>query len=113
MSEVAGRCLFRKVPVSWKSRKVEKVFFWEVYQVLNRLKVLILGGGIVGSNAAQMAAGMGADVTITDINLARLRFLSETLPKNVKTLWRIRNSRIRKELPDVDLVVGSVLIPRR
>ena len=49
--------------------------------------ILILGGGIVGSNAAQMAAGMGADVTITDINLARLRYLSETLPKNVKTLY--------------------------
>ena len=50
-------------------------------------KVLILGGGIVGSNAAQMAAGLGADVTIADINLSRLRYLSETLPKNVKTLY--------------------------
>ena len=57
-----------------------------------------------------MAAGMGADVTITDINLARLRYLSETLPKNVKTLYS-SELRIRKELPDVDLVVGSVLIP--
>ena len=57
-----------------------------------------------------MAAGMGADVTITDINLARLRYLSETLPKNVKTLYA-SELRIRKELPDVDLVVGSVLIP--
>ena len=73
-------------------------------------KVLILGGGVAGSNAAQMAAGMGADVTITDINLARLRYLSETLPKNVKTLYA-SELRIRKELPDVDLVVGSVLIP--
>ena len=53
---------------------------------------------------------MGADVTITDINLARLRYLSETLPKNVKTLYS-SELRIRKELPDVDLVVGSVLIP--
>ena len=53
---------------------------------------------------------MGADVTITDINLARLRYLSETLPKNVKTLYA-SELRIRKELPDVDLVVGSVLIP--
>ena len=50
------------------------------------------------------------DVTITDINLARLRYLSETLPKNVKTLYS-SELRIRKELPDVDLVVGSVLIP--
>ena len=59
---------------------------------------------------AQMAAGMGADVTITDLNLARLRYLSETLPKNVKTLYA-SELRIRKELPDVDLVIGSVLIP--
>lgn len=73
-------------------------------------KVLILGGGIVGSNAAQMAAGMGADVTVADINLSRLRYLSETLPKNVKTLYA-SELRIKKELPDVDLVIGSVLIP--
>ena len=73
-------------------------------------KVLILGGGIVGSNAAQMAAGLGADVTIADINLSRLRYLSETLPKNVKTLYA-SEVRLKKELPDVDLVVGSVLIP--
>ena len=72
-------------------------------------KVLILGGGIVGSNAAQMAAGMGADVTVADINLSRLRYLSETLPKNVKTLYA-SELRIKKELSDVDLVIGSVLI---
>lgn len=44
-------------------------------------RVLILGGGIVGTNAAQMAAGMGAEVMITDVNLPRLRYLSEVLPK--------------------------------
>lgn len=71
--------------------------------------MLILGGGIVGSNAAQMAAGLGADVTIADINLSRLRYLSETLPKNVKHYTP--GSEAEKELPDVDLVVGSVLIP--
>lgn len=47
-------------------------------------RVLILGGGVVGTNAAQMAAGMGAEVMITDVNLTRLRYLSEVLPKNVK-----------------------------
>lgn len=57
-----------------------------------------------------MAAGMGADVTVADINLSRLRYLSETLPKNVKTLYA-SELRIKKELPDVDLVIGSVLIP--
>lgn len=44
-------------------------------------RVLILGGGVVGTNAAQMAAGMGAEVMITDVNLPRLRYLSEVLPK--------------------------------
>ena len=57
-----------------------------------------------------MAAGMGADVTIADINLARLRYLSETLPPNVKTLYA-SELRLKMELPTVDLVIGSVLIP--
>ena len=53
---------------------------------------------------------MGADVTIADINLARLRYLSETLPPNVKTLYA-SELRLKMELPTVDLVIGSVLIP--
>ena len=57
-----------------------------------------------------MAAGMGAEVMITDINLARLRYLSEVLPKNVKTLYSSAHN-IRMELPTIDLVIGSVLIP--
>ena len=73
-------------------------------------KVLVLGGGIVGYNAAQMAAGMGADVLITDINLTRLRYLNETLPANVKTLYS-SSHQIENELSDVDLVIGSVLKP--
>ena len=66
--------------------------------------------GVVGSNAAQMAAGLGADVIIADINLPRLRYLSETLPANVKTLYSSMH-QIEKELKDVDLVIGSVLKP--
>lgn len=73
-------------------------------------RVLILGGGVVGTNAAQMAAGMGAEVMITDVNLTRLRYLSEVLPKNVKTLYSSLHN-IKMELPTVDLVIGSVLIP--
>lgn len=110
MSEVAGR-----MSVQEGARFLEKpqggrgILLGGVPGV-KPAKVLILGGGIVGSNAAQMAAGMGADVTITDINLTRLRYLSETLPKNVKTLYS-SGLRIQKELPDVDLVIGSVLVP--
>lgn len=73
-------------------------------------KVLILGAGIVGTNAAYMAAGLGADVTIMDISLPRLRQLAEILPANVKTLYS-SDYNIRQELPTTDLVIGSVLIP--
>ena len=73
-------------------------------------KVLVLGGGVVGHNAALMAAGLGADVTIADISLPRLRYLSETMPKNVKTLFSSTHT-IEQELPTTDLVIGAVLIP--
>ena len=72
--------------------------------------VLVLGGGIVGTNAALIAAGFGADVTLCDISLPRLRYLSETMPKNVKTLYSSRYN-IEQELPTTDLVIGAVLIP--
>lgn len=73
-------------------------------------KVLVLGGGVVGTNAALIAAGTGADVTICDISLPRLRQLSEFLPKNVKTLFSSTHN-IEKELPYTDIVIGAVLIP--
>lgn len=73
-------------------------------------KVLVLGGGIVGTNAALIAAGFGADVTLCDISLPRLRYLSETMPQNVKTLYSSRYN-IEQELPTTDLVIGAVLIP--
>lgn len=73
-------------------------------------KVLVLGGGIVGTNAARIAAGFGADVTLCDISLPRLRYLDETMPKNVKTLFSSRYN-IEQELPTTDLVIGAVLIP--
>lgn len=73
-------------------------------------KVLILGAGVVGRNAALMAAGLGADVTVADISLPVLRHVSETMPKNVKTMYSSRHN-IEQELPTTDLVVGSVLIP--
>lgn len=73
-------------------------------------KVLVLGGGIVGSNAALMAAGLGADVVIADISIDQLRYLADIMPKNVKTLYSSTHN-IEQELPTTDLVIGSVLIP--
>ena len=73
-------------------------------------KVLVLGGGTVGEAAARMAAGMGAEVTITDISLPRLRQLGMELPVNVHTLYSSEYT-IRKLLPETDVVIGSVLVP--
>ena len=73
-------------------------------------KVLILGAGVVGINAAKMAAGLGARVAMMDINLSRLRYLDDTMPANVNLLFSTRYA-IRKQLEDADLVIGAVLIP--
>jgi alanine dehydrogenase len=75
-------------------------------------KVLILGGGIVGTQAAKMAAGLGAQVTIMDISLPRLRYLSDMMPPNVTTMYS-NEYNIRRLIPTQDLVVGAVLIPGR
>ena len=73
-------------------------------------KVLIIGGGVVGTNAAKMAAGLGADVTIMDISLARLRYLDDVMPANVSTLMS-NQYNIQEAIKDHDLIVGAVLIP--
>lgn len=110
MSEVAGR-----MSIQEGARFLEKphggmgVLLGGVPGV-KPAKVLILGAGVVGRNAALMASGMGADVTIADISLPTLRHVAEVMPKNVKTLFSSRHN-IEAELPDTDLVIGSVLIP--
>ncbi|MDE6277156.1 MAG: alanine dehydrogenase [Muribaculaceae bacterium] len=110
MSEVAGR-----MSVQEGARFLEKpqggrgILLGGVPGV-KPAKVLILGAGVVGRNAALMAAGLGADVTITDISLPTLRHLAEVMPANVKTLFSSRHN-IEQELPSTDLVIGSVLIP--
>ncbi len=73
-------------------------------------KVLIIGGGVVGTQAARMAAGLGADVTILDINLDRMRYLDEILPANCRTVYSTPHA-VREYLPETDLVVGAILIP--
>jgi alanine dehydrogenase len=72
--------------------------------------VVILGAGIVGTNAAKVAAGLGADVVLMDINLERLRYLDDVMPKNVKTIFSDSHT-VREHLISADLVVGAVLIP--
>ena len=72
--------------------------------------VLILGGGVVGTNAARIAAGMGANVTIMDINLDRLRYLDEIMPANVTTIYSDPHA-VESYAADADLIIGAVLIP--
>ncbi|MCH5238903.1 MAG: alanine dehydrogenase [Muribaculaceae bacterium] len=110
MSEVAGR-----MSIQEGARFLEKpqggrgVLLGGVPGV-KPAKVLVLGAGVVGRNAALMAAGLGADVTICDISLPTLRHCADVMPKNVKTLFSNRHN-IEKELPETDLVVSSVLVP--
>lgn len=73
-------------------------------------RVLVLGGGIVGTQAAKMAAGLGAKVTILDVSLKRLRYLSDIMPANVTTMMS-NEYNIRNLIKDHDLIVGAVLIP--
>src|SRR5690606_27397745 len=72
--------------------------------------ILILGGGVVGKNAARIAAGLQASVVIMDISVDRLRYLEDIMPANVNTLYSDRHN-IREQLRLADLVIGSVLIP--
>lgn len=72
--------------------------------------VLIIGGGVVGTSAAKIAAGLGANVFILDIDLDRLRYLDDVMPANVTTLYSTPEA-IRRHLAEADLVVGAVLVP--
>jgi alanine dehydrogenase len=110
MSEVAGRMAIQEgAKYLEKPLKGRGILLGGVPGV-KPAKVLILGGGVVGTNAAKIAAGMGADVTIADVNLNRLRYLDDVMPKNVHTL--VSNEyTIRELVKDHDLIVGGVLIP--
>jgi alanine dehydrogenase len=110
MSEVAGR-----MSVLEGAKYLEK-FFGGRGVLLGGVpgvapgKVVVLGGGIVGSNAARMAAGLGARVVILDVSLNRLRYLADVMPANVTTLYSNRYN-ILEQIADADIVVGAVLLP--
>jgi len=110
MSEVAGR-----MAVQEGAKYLEKfyggsgILLGGVPGVLPA-KVMVIGGGIVGTNAAKMAAGLGADVVILDLSLDRLRYLSDVMPANVNLRYS-NGYNIREELNQSDLVIGAVLLP--
>lgn len=110
MSEVAGRMSIQEgAKYLEKPLKGRGILLGGVPGV-KPAKVLVLGGGVVGTNAAKIAAGMGADVTIMDVNLTRLRYLDDVMPKNVHTMVSNEYS-IRELVKDHDLIIGGVLIP--
>ena len=110
MSEVAGRMATLNGAYYLQKTKGGKGKLISGVPGVSPAKVLVLGGGIVGEAAALMAAGLGADVTIADISLPRLRQLDIETPANVHTLYSSEHN-ILKQLPTVDIVVGSVLVP--
>ncbi|HEX7089731.1 MAG TPA: alanine dehydrogenase [Longimicrobiales bacterium] len=110
MSEVAGR-----LAVQQGAKYLEKYFGGRGVLLggvpgVAPATVVILGGGTVGSNAARMAAGLGARVVILDVSLNRLRYLSEVMPANVMLLYSNRHN-ILAQLEQADLLIGAVLLP--
>lgn len=110
MSQIAGR-----LSIQEGAKYLEKSFGGRGILLggvpgVQRGKIVIVGGGIAGTFAAKAAAGVGADVTLLDVNLNRLAYIDDILGSSVSTLYS-NEANIRKALKDADLVVGSVLIP--
>jgi alanine dehydrogenase len=110
MSEVAGR-----MAVQQGAKYLEKFFGGRGMLMggvpgVEPATVVIIGGGIVGSNAARMAAGLGARVVILDVSLNRLRYLADVMPANVTMLYSNRHN-ILEQLAKADVVVGAILLP--
>ena len=110
MSEVAGRMAAQNGAYYLQKTQGGKGKLMAGVPGVKPARVLVLGGGTVGEAAARIAAGMGADVTITDVSLPRLKQLAAEMPANVHTLYSSVHN-IRQELPTTDIVIGSVLIP--
>ena len=109
MSEVAGRMSIQAGAHYLEKPRGGKGILLGGVPGVQPAKVMILGGGVVGTHAAKMAAGMGADVTILDVNLNRLRQLEDIMPPNVRTLHS-NELTIRELIPSFDLIIGAVLI---
>jgi alanine dehydrogenase len=110
MSEVAGRMAAQE-----GAKYLEKPFGGKGVLMggipgVKPANVLVIGGGIVGVNAAKVAAGMGAHTTIMDISMPKLRYLDDVMPKNIDTMFS-SEANIRAMLDKVDMIIGAVLIP--
>ncbi len=110
MSEVAGKMSIQEGAKYLERPMMGRGILLGGIPGVEPANVLVLGGGIVGTNAAKVAAGLGATVTIMDIDLYRLRYLDDVMPANVTTMYSTPEA-IRRHLQTADLVIGAVLIP--
>ena len=110
MSEVAGRMSIQQGAKYLERPQMGRGILLAGVPGVAPAHVTVLGGGIVGANAAKIAAGFHADVAILDVNMDRLRYLDDFMPPNVNVLYSDRHT-IRSELRLADLVIGAVLIP--
>jgi alanine dehydrogenase len=110
MSEVAGRMSIQEGAKYLERPMMGRGILLAGVPGVEPAKVTVLGGGVVGSNAAKVAAGLGATVIIMDVNLDRLRYLDDVMPPNVHTIYSDPHA-IRTHVTTSDLVIGAVLIP--
>ncbi len=110
MSEVAGRMSIQEGAKYLERPQMGRGILLGGVPGVAPAHITILGGGVVGANAAKVAAGFGADVVLLDINMDRLRYLDDVMPANVDCLFSDRHT-IRDQLRLADLVIGGVLIP--
>jgi alanine dehydrogenase len=110
MSEVAGRMSIQEGAKFLERPQMGRGILLAGVPGVAPAHITILGGGVVGANAAKIAAGFRADVAILDINMERLRYLDDVMPPNVDCLFSDRHT-IREQLARADLVIGAVLIP--
>ncbi len=109
MSEVAGRMSIQEGAKYLEKPMEGRGILLGGVPGVTPAEIVIIGGGVVGTNAAKVAAGLGARVTIMDINLDRLRYLDDIMPKNVTTLMSNAQT-IREKLKEAELLIGAVLI---
>jgi alanine dehydrogenase len=110
MSEVAGRMSIQEGAKYLERPQMGRGILLGGVPGVAPARITILGGGVVGANAAKIAAGFQADIAILDINMDRLRYLDDVMPANVNCLFSDRHV-IREQLRLADLVIGAVLIP--
>ena len=110
MSEVAGRMAIQEGAKYLERPQMGRGILLGGVPGVEPANVAVLGGGVVGANAAKIAAGMGAKVTLLDINMDRLRYLNDVMPPNVTVLFSDKHI-VREELRRADLVIGAVLVP--